>query len=628
MQNLTNFFLTLVAFLSVLTCAGSKVGEDNIHKTKVSILGDKWYFNDQILNPGSPAEGLLMNVRMVNSVFEDISPTATKLDAGFDPMTNTDSFISKIPEYVANGVNAFTISLQGGAPGYEGAVNTAFDANGSLREAYLQRVEKVVRACDKNHAAVILSCFYQRQHSHGSALNGKASIIRALENSVQWITQKKFTNVILEVSNEYRHGGYLKWPDGDWLITDAAQIELIDRAKSLNTALLVSTSGMGNGEVNEQLAQKVDYLVIHLNNTALEQFAEKIGQLKRYGKPILCNEDDKLDKEGESALMLSVSNGAGWGFMHSKKNQTLPFSYDGFRDDTLVYRGMKNVTTKDFRIDTTLVYQNSITITHPKDGDIFQLGQRISIQYTHAKQTNGQSNSVEILVNGNPLERLVDGSDRLGWEPKNAGVFIVEALVKSPAGEILYRSPKVDFIVKGIQSARSQSWNYVVEAESYSSLKGSGWMLKDSIANHKGFGYMEVAGQGTLNYTVNFPKAGTYFLYLRTWANSATSNGVNLKIDEQSLTDNGIHKAVYVVKKSAWNYSSQWQSYTEGKHYGPLELHIKTAGNHTITLMSREIGFRIDKLVLVSEKVTPPGDYNSTFVEEGLQKLDELPDNH
>jgi hypothetical protein len=184
------------------------------------------------------------------------------------------------------------------------------------------------------------------------------------------------------------------------------------------------------------------------------------------------------------------------------------------------------------------------------------------------------------------------------------------------------------FLGFGFQTVQSQSWSYVVEAESYKSMDGSGWMLKDSIAHFNGAGYMEVTGQGSLNYEINFPKAGTYFLYLRTWANSATSNGVHLKIDGQPMTDNGIYKAVYVVKQSAWNYSSQWQSYTEGKHEGPLGIRINSAGNHTITLLSREFGFKIDKLVVVSGKVIPPGDYSSVYVEKGLQKLDSLPVNH
>ena len=153
---------------------------NEVKNTHVSIQGDKWYFNNEVINPDSPAEGLLMNVRMVNSVFEDQGGELSKRLTAFEPMKNTDAFVSKIPEYVNNGINAFTISLQGGFPGYENAINTAFNPDGSLREEYLQRVEKVIRTCDANQATVILSCFYQRQHSHHSALKGKESIKNAI----------------------------------------------------------------------------------------------------------------------------------------------------------------------------------------------------------------------------------------------------------------------------------------------------------------------------------------------------------------------------------------------------------------------------------------------------------------
>ena len=51
-----------------------------------------------------------------------------------------------MPDYVAGGVRAFTIGLQGGMPGYEGAVNSAFNPDGSLRDAYLERVRRVIDA--------------------------------------------------------------------------------------------------------------------------------------------------------------------------------------------------------------------------------------------------------------------------------------------------------------------------------------------------------------------------------------------------------------------------------------------------------------------------------------------------
>ena len=125
---------------------------------KISIDGDRWLLDGTPPHPGSPAEGLLVNVRMVNSVFEDDRSELLDVLEGFDPDVNTDHFISQIPTYFAHGIRAFTIGLQGGSMGYEGAVNSAFNADGSLRDGYLRRVSRVIQAADTNGCAVILSC--------------------------------------------------------------------------------------------------------------------------------------------------------------------------------------------------------------------------------------------------------------------------------------------------------------------------------------------------------------------------------------------------------------------------------------------------------------------------------------
>lgn len=434
----------ILIFLQAVSCITKT---DKKFNTLVSIRDSHWYFNDEIINPGSPAEGLLMNVRMVNAVFEDRGEELKKYMVGFNSMANTDAFISKIPEYTANGVNAFTVSLQGGLPGYEGAVNTAFNSDGTTREEYLQRVEKVIRACDANYAAVILSCFYQRQHSHNSAIDGKESIIKALENTVNWITEKKFTNVLLEVSNEYRHGGYRNWPAGEWLASEAGQAELIKFAKQLNPSLLVSTSGMGNGKSNDILISEADFILIHFNNTSLEDYQSKIEGLKKYGKPIVCNEDDKLMNEGAIALALSTLNGCGWGYMNIKRNQEVPFEFLGTNDDSSVYQMFRNVTTPRFKIDPESLKQTSVTITYPNDGMVFRKGQSVNIRLSHLYPDKSIPYSIEILANNGQLA-LVDNKLQASWQPDQTGVFVLEAVVKNEKGKELYRSSKVDIIVQ------------------------------------------------------------------------------------------------------------------------------------------------------------------------------------
>ncbi len=431
-----------------LKLIGEAVNQEN--DTKVSIQDGKWYFNNKMINPDSPAEGLLMNVRMVNSVFEDRGAKIPEKLTIFNPRENADSFIAKIPEYVNSGVNAFTISLQGGFPGYEGAINTAFNPDGSMREGYLKHVEKVIRVCDTNKAAVILSCFYQRQHSHFSALKGKESIENALKNTVAWITERKFTNVVLEVSNEYRHGGYRNWPDGDWLMSEAGQVELIQLAKQQNSSLLVSTSGMGTGKLEEPLIAAADFLLIHFNNTSLNDYRERIKALKKYKKPIVCNEDDKLKQAGAMALSLSVLNGCSWGYMNSAKNQNIPFEFAGVEDDTLVYIMFKNVTTPGYQIDPGLFNQTFVMITSPNDGQVFTVRQNVRIQISVINPPESVPYHIEILANNEPVSQT-DENLQANWLVARAGVFVLEAVIKNSEGAELCRSPKADIIVQPIK---------------------------------------------------------------------------------------------------------------------------------------------------------------------------------
>lgn len=335
-----NTILTQLVFLSFLCYLHSCTGGT---KTRIGIEKDQWLLNGKVINEGSQAEGLLMNVRMVNAVFEDRGDKMPKEFHEFDKIQNTENFISKIPEYMSHGVNAFTISLQGGNPGYEGAVNTAFEPDGTLREEYLKRIELIINEVDKNGGIVILTCFYQRQHSHDFALNGKKAFMNALKNTAEWIRSKKFNNVLLEVSNEYNHRGFAHWKDGDWLKSATGQAALISYVKTVYPELLVSTSGLGNGKMDDAICEVADFILIHFNGTSTEDIPSRISKLKKWGKPIVCNEDDKTGKKGAEAMRISVANGCAWGYMNNDHNQYMPFLFEGADDDTLVYRAFKTV---------------------------------------------------------------------------------------------------------------------------------------------------------------------------------------------------------------------------------------------------------------------------------------------
>ncbi len=77
----------------------------------------------------------------------------------------------------------------------------------------------------------------------------------------------------------------------------------------------------------------------------LDDIPKRIQDLRKYGKPIVCNEDDKHGIEAAEAAQLSVRHGASWGFMHNKINQCFPFQFKGAQDDPAVYGMLKTLTT-------------------------------------------------------------------------------------------------------------------------------------------------------------------------------------------------------------------------------------------------------------------------------------------
>ncbi|MBT3604035.1 MAG: hypothetical protein HN521_13335 [Candidatus Latescibacteria bacterium] len=300
--------------------------------TKISIQNTSWYLNNQITYPGAPAEGLLMNVRMVNATFEDRNRT------DFDPTANTNTFIGHIPNYYDHGIRAFTLCLQGGMPDYEGALNSAFNPDGSLRQDDLNRVASVIHACDQQGIAIILGCYYQRQDQ---VLENADAIRQGVINTARWVSEQKYSNVMIEVANEYAHRGFTH----DIIRDPEGQSELIQLAKETAPQLIVTTSGMGSGRMAPAIAEAADFLIIHFNNTDIADVPDRINALKHFEKPILCNEDTKINARGAEVASLCVQHDCSWGLMRSRVNQSYPFVFSGANDDQQTYARLKELTS-------------------------------------------------------------------------------------------------------------------------------------------------------------------------------------------------------------------------------------------------------------------------------------------
>lgn len=325
-RSLTTTLLLLAAWTNAVRAEGFTPS------TRLGLVEGRWQINGQVTYRGAPAEGLLMNVRMVNAVFED------RNRPGFDPEANTERFLKQLPNYVAHGVRAFTINLQGGMPGYEGALCSAFEPDGALRPSYMSRVTQVIEASDRAGAAIILGCFYQRQDQ---VLRDEPAVRAALTNVVRWVRDQGYTNVVIEVVNEYPHRGF----DHRILNTPEGQAELIRLAKRTAPGLLVSTSGLGNGRLHPPVIEASDFLLIHFNGTPLEEIPGRIKALKPHGKAIVCNEDDRAGDDFARAAEICVAQGISYGLMLNDLNQYDPFTFNGAADHPAFYAALKRLTT-------------------------------------------------------------------------------------------------------------------------------------------------------------------------------------------------------------------------------------------------------------------------------------------
>src|SRR6266545_6217248 len=226
-------------------------------RTTVSIVGEEFRLNGEPTYKGRTwkgrnLQGLLLNSRMVQGIFDDRNPaTVTNWaypDTGkWDAERNTREFLAAMPEWRRHGLLAFTLNLQGGSPqGYSQNQpwhNSAIEADGSLRPDYLGRLERILNRADELGMVAILGYFYFGQDQR---LTNEAAVLRTTDNATEWLLDKGWRNVLVEINNEcnvrYDHE----------LLKPRRVHELIERVKKRSTTagrpLLVSTS-YGGGTI-------------------------------------------------------------------------------------------------------------------------------------------------------------------------------------------------------------------------------------------------------------------------------------------------------------------------------------------------------------------------------------------
>ena len=299
-------------------------------KTSLDIHGTQFLINNQLtyadLDGTSPAaHGLLMNARFIQGIFDDKADPARFAIFGhdaWDPEENTDRLIAALPEWYCYGLRAITVGLQGGGPvltvdDWSTIDNNPFGEDGkSFDAAYAGRLDRLIRAADELGMIIIVSYLYASQ---GPRLNDGKAVRNAVIGASRFLRDGGYTNVIIEVANEYNLPGFRAHPI---VQSDEGIASLIDLARAESGGgFPVGSSGCGN-YVNREVSEASDVILIHGNGCTRQMYYNLIKRAQNFNlnKPIVCNEDSPCYGQLKVAFQTQTS----WGYYNNHTKQDPP----------------------------------------------------------------------------------------------------------------------------------------------------------------------------------------------------------------------------------------------------------------------------------------------------------------
>lgn len=306
------------------------------------------------------ARGKLMVLRLAQGLFHDEWMTEHE----FDPDANTNRLIAALDVYKEHGVLAFSVSLQGGNPGYDPKVNgisrrngakhgkeegllvSAFLPDGSLKPAWLDRLARLIRAADERGMIVNLMYFYQGQDE---VFESDRAIVNAAQNITRWLVENNFRNVIIDIANEWDLKGET-WDQAAFIPENITGfIEVVrEQFNGADFSLPIGASTGGRMAYPASLARLCDVVLVHGNGRTPGEKLARLREFEDYNRAVWMTEDDNgretthetLERELASADAL-FNRAAGWGYMPWVQAQQFPFVYmpgqsAEFTDDTPV----------------------------------------------------------------------------------------------------------------------------------------------------------------------------------------------------------------------------------------------------------------------------------------------------
>lgn len=295
-------------------------------KTRLSIDGEKFLINnalvyEEIEQVNKKVLGTLMNARFIQGIFDsNDGDRFNRYGKVWDVNKNTEELIASLPAWYEKGLRAITVGMQGGGNCYtiqgDSLKNNPFSFDGkTIDPNYLERLEKIIKACDELGMVVIVSYFYCHNVQH---LDGAQGVIQAVISMTEYLKNSGYTNLIIEIANEFDIKPYERMPI---IHTPQGMVALIEIAKMYSGGIPVGCSG-GGGYTNAEVCKASDVIIIHGNGESRSFLYNHICLARSYspGKPVLINEDSQAIGQLTVCEELEVS----WGYYNNMTKQEVP----------------------------------------------------------------------------------------------------------------------------------------------------------------------------------------------------------------------------------------------------------------------------------------------------------------
>lgn len=259
--------------------------------------------------------------------------------------------------------------------------------------------------------------------------------------------------------------------------------------------------------------------------------------------------------------------------------------------------GENNTQIYDLSIESS---SNRLFISYEENGDtegrIYDVSNPLDMtlvnQYEFGRDARG------VHVEGDLAAFATDGPDGSGGE-----VRLIQAQSCGGGSGVFLQ----DDATQGLLS---------LEAENYhanTAQGGDNWNEYTSPSGYSGQGFLRaepdngttrnadyVANAPRLDFSVNFVKTGTHYVWIRGYKEGGSDDSVHVGLDGVAVSS--------ADRLSNFDDDDQWEwSSTTMDGGSRATINIDSAGEHEINVWMREDGFRLDKIVLTTDDDYEPG---------------------